>query len=72
MRRAHLKGLCLYSFAGGAGDWGEVQDMGKGPSEMTVKKTKDSSYVSLLNITSGYTSIFYIKIKWIFKGTFLP
>ena len=37
-----------------------------------AKKIKDSSYMSLLNITLDYTSIFYVKIKWIFKGTFLP
>lgn len=39
---------------------------------MTVKNTKDSSYVSLLNIVSDYTSVFYIKIKQIFKEIFLP
>lgn len=72
MRKVHLKGPCLYIFAGGAREWGEVQVMGKGPNEMTGKKTKDFSYMSLLNIISGYTSVFYIKIKWIFKGTFLP
>lgn len=47
-----------------------MQEMGKGPSES--KKTKDSSYVRILNITSDCTSVFYIKIKWIFKRLFLP
>lgn len=54
------------------GSYGEVRDMGKGTSEMIMKRTKDSSYVSLLNITSGCTSVFYIKTKWIFKAIFHP
>lgn len=41
-------------------------------NKIIAKKTKDSSFVSLLNITLDCTSVFYVKIKWIFKGTFLP
>lgn len=60
VRKVNLKAWCLCLLVGGAGEGGGMQEMGLG---LTVKKTKDSSHASLLNITSNCTSDFYVKIK---------